>query len=139
MIHVLLLTAFSLVMGSVFSQKSPMPYVLPGHDGVVLSDRRISILTDRYNRTHEIRGYRVQIESSSKKEEAKKAKSRFVSRYPGYNAHEIYQQPFFIIKVGDFLTRIEAEKLHRELADEFPGSFVLPDVVKPEKQYGKKN
>jgi hypothetical protein len=86
-----------------------------------------------------IYGYRVQIISSSKKEKAKKAKSVFVSKYQGYFAHEIYQQPFFIIKVGDFLTKIEAEKLHREIREEFPESFVLPDIVNPIEQYSGKN
>jgi len=106
---------------------------------VSLSDSRITTLTERYNRSHEIYGYRVQIISSSKKEKAKKAKSIFASKYQGYIAHEIYQQPFFIIKVGDFLTKIEAEKLHREIRDEFPESFVLPDIVDPIKQYSEKD
>ena len=50
-------------------------------------------------------------------------------------AHEIYQQPFFIIKVGDFLTKLEAEKFHREIEEDFPGSFILPDLIDPFKQY----
>ena len=106
---------------------------------VTLSDERISTLTERYNRSHEIHGYRVQIISSSKKEKAKKAKSLFVSRYQGYEAYQIYQQPFFIIKVGDFFTKIEAEKLHRKIRDEFLGSFVLPDIINPIEQYSDKN
>lgn len=106
---------------------------------VTLSDDRIDKLTERYNRSHEIHGYRVQIISSSKKDKAKKARSIFSSRYQGYKAYEIYQQPFFIIKVGDFFTKIEAEKLHREIRDEFLGSFVLPDVINPIEQYSDKN
>jgi hypothetical protein len=106
---------------------------------VTLSDSRITMLSDRYSRTHQVYGYRVQIISSSKKEKAKKAKSVFASKYQGYVAHEIYQQPFFIIKVGDFLSKIEAEKLHREIRDEFPESFVLPDIVIPIEQYSAKN
>ncbi len=99
------------------------------------NDKRIETLVKRYNKTHEIRGYRIQIISSSKKDHAKKAKSKFASRHQSIQAHEIYQQPFFIIKVGDFLTKIEAEKFHREIEDDFPSSFVLPDVVSPYKQY----
>ena len=106
---------------------------------VTLSNPRISALIERYNRCHEIYGYRVQIISSSKKEKAKKAKSIFASKYQGYFAHEIYQQPFFIIKVGDFLTKIEAENLHRKIRDEFPESFVLPDIVNPVEQYTNKD
>ena len=104
----------------------------PGSD-----EDRIEVLVKRYNKTHEIRGYRIQIISSSKKDQAKRAKSKFASKYHFIQAHEIYQQPFIIIKVGDFLTKIEAEKFHREIKDDFPGSFVLPDVVDPYDQYSK--
>ena len=34
-----------------------------------------------------------------------------------------------------FLTKIEAEKLHREIRNDFPESFVLPDIVDPIEQY----
>ena len=108
-------------------------------NGVVVTDNRIHELTDRYNRSHEFHGYRIQIISSSKKEKAKRAKSVFASRHQGYKAHEIYQQPFFIIKVGNFLSKLEAEKFHREIRDEFPGSFVLPDIIDPIEQYAKKS
>lgn len=101
----------------------------------IQADPRIEILSNRYNKTHEIRGYRIQIISSPKKDEAKKAKSQFASRYQQMDAHEIYQQPFFIIKVGDFLTKLEAEKYHREIEEFFPGSFIVPDVIEPYNQY----
>ena len=102
------------------------------------SDPRIAVLVERYNKTHEIRGYRIQIISSSKKDEAKKAKSRFASMHNQYHAHEFYQQPFFIIKVGDFLTKLEAEKFHREIREEYPGSFIVPDYIEPYDQYAGK-
>ena len=101
----------------------------------VESDERMESLVQRYNKTHTIHGYRIQIISSSKKDKAKRAKSKFAAKHHGYMAHEIYQQPFFIIKVGDFLTKIEAEKFHREIKHEFQGSFVLPDIVEPYNQY----
>ena len=104
---------------------------------VVTADPRIEVLADRYNETHEIRGYRIQIVSSSRKEEARKMKSKFASRYPEIQAHEVYQQPFFIIKVGDFQTKLEAEKFHRQIEEEYPGSYVIPDAIKPFKQYTK--
>ena len=108
-----------------------LPIPKPGYDP------RLEILLERYNKTHEIRGYRIQIISSSKKELARKAMSRFASLYQDIEAYEVYQQPFFIIKVGDFLTKLEAVKVLREIESEFPGSFVLPDKITPLKQYTK--
>lgn len=101
----------------------------------ISADPRIDVLADRFNKTHEIRGYRIQIISSSRKEPAKKELSKFVAGNQNIQAYEIYQQPFFIIKVGDFLTKLEAEKFHMEIEEEFPGSFILPDIITPLKQY----
>ncbi|HAW51171.1 MAG TPA: hypothetical protein DCX54_02410 [Flavobacteriales bacterium] len=134
---ILLLSIVFLGHGAVWAQNQGPEF--KEYELVTLTDSRISTLSDRYNRTHQVYGYRVQIISSSKKEKAKKAKSVFASKYQGYVAHEIYQQPFFIIKVGDFLSKIEAEKLHREIREEFPESFVLPDIVTPFEQYSAKD
>ncbi len=103
----------------------------------ITADPRIEELAERYNKTHEIRGYRIQIISSSRKEEARKVKSKFASRYTEIQAHEVYQQPFFIIKVGDFQTKLEAEKFHRQIEEEYPGSYVTPDIIQPFNQYTK--
>ena len=99
------------------------------------TNQRIDILAHRYNKTHKLHGYRIQLMSSSKNEKAKKAKSRFASKYQLIQVHLIYQQPFFIIKAGDFLTKIEAEKFQRIIESDFPGSFVIPDIIYPYKQY----
>jgi hypothetical protein len=121
---------FSVLTG--FSQTTAMAIL---ENKLPPSDPRIEALSDKYNKIHTIHGYRIQIISSSKKEIAKKAKSKFASMHQDIEAHEIYQQPFFIIKVGDFLTKLEAEKFHREIEEDFPGSFILPDVIEPYKQY----
>ena len=102
-------------------------------------DGRFETLIERYNKTHEIRGYRIQIISSSRSDQARKMKSRFASQYKNVEVHETYQQPFFIVKVGDFLTKLEAEKFHREIEEQYPGSFILPDEVDPYEQYGSLN
>lgn len=134
-VRFLLITTGILISTVLSAQDSQGHYTLPENSNVTLSDHRIALLADRYNRSHEYHGYRVQIISSSRKEEARKTKSVFISKYPGFAAYEIYQQPFFIIKIGDFLTRLEAEKLHRDIQSDFPESFVLPDLISPLNQY----
>ena len=99
------------------------------------SDPRLGELADRFNKSHEISGYRIQITSANRKEAAKKVLSRFASLYGNIKAYEIYQQPFFVVKVGDFLTKLEARKFHREIEEAFPGSFIVPDQVDPMDQY----
>lgn len=76
-----------------------------------------------------ISGFRVQIHFGSEREKAKEIKTRFLKSYPDYNAYEIYQQPNFKIRVGDFRTRLEAQKFQRTVAGEFSSSFVVPDEI----------
>ena len=103
------------------------------------ADSRIDGLLERYNRIHKIRGYRIQIISSSKKDKTKKTRSKFAAQFPKFTTHESYQQPFFTIKVGDFLTKLEAEKNHRLIKEQFPDSFIVPDFVEPIAQYSKRD
>ena len=106
-------------------------------DSIILleTDPRVDVLVNRYNKVHKIRGYRIQIISSSKRDKSKKALSKFASIYSELIAHESYQQPFYTIKVGDFLTKLEAEKYHQIIKDQFPESFIIPDFVNPINQY----
>lgn len=98
----------------------------------VVEDPRLEELTERFNETRQIKGYRIQICSSARKEESRKAKTRFVSLYPNMKTYELYQQPYYVIKIGDFKTKLEATKFHNELRAEFPQSFLFPDVIEPE-------
>ena len=103
----------------------------------ISADARLNVLLDRYQRVHKIRGYRIQITSSSQKDKAKKTQSKFVATFPDFTTYESYQQPFFTIKIGDFLTKIEAEKVHRMIKEEFTESFIVPDFIKPSLQHSK--
>lgn len=74
-------------------------------------------------------GYRIQIYSDNKKQAARDEKAKFLSSFSGVKAHEIYQQPYFKIRVGDFKTKLEAYKFQREIYLQFPNSFIVKDEI----------
>lgn len=79
-----------------------------------------------------IQGYRVEIFFSSAlnaKETALQKKVNFLSLYPEYNVHVKFAAPNFKVRVGDFRTKNEALKLQKKIEDDYPGAFIVPDII----------
>lgn len=77
-------------------------------------------------------GYRVEIFFSSAlnaKDQALRKKKDFLSKYPDYNVHVKFTAPNFRVRVGDFRTKNEALKLHKQIQKDYPGAFIVPDVI----------
>ena len=87
-------------------------------------------------KTSGIPGYRIWIYSESgvgAKEEHQRLKARFLTLYPGIDAYNSYDEPFFKIYVGDFRTRSEALKLMDKIERNFPNPFIVEDFIVPKK------
>ena len=85
-----------------------------------------------------IKGFRVQLYFDSDRGTINNARSRFIAQYPRVDTYVEYNAPNYYLKVGDFRTRLEAEKIKAAMTAEFPTSFVieedinLPRLVKEE-------
>ncbi|KAI9550008.1 putative thermostable carboxypeptidase 2-like [Daphnia sinensis] len=55
--------------------------------------------------------------------------AKFKVRYPGYNTYISYVQPNYRLRVGDFRTKLEAEKFMNELKKNDNSSMMLKDKV----------
>ncbi|MES1224512.1 MAG: SPOR domain-containing protein [Bacteroidota bacterium] len=76
-----------------------------------------------------IDGYRIQIHFGGEREKAKSVKTKFLQQFPEVPAYEVYQQPNFKVRVGDFRTRLEAQKFMNELSPSFPSAFIVADDI----------
>ena len=111
---------------------------------VVHKDPRIDLLIAKqasinttskkmYGRT--MRGYRLMVMNTNKRDEAIAAKTKVYTAFPELKAYLVYQAPFFRLKAGNFKTRDEAARYQRMMNTYFPkGVFIVNDVieVKPE-------
>ena len=99
-----------------------------------IQEERISIL-DEYMKSHPLKhdGYRVQLVFGSR-DEVSSAKSRFLVRWDN-SAYESYLQPNFRLRVGDFMTRFEAERMLAELKPHFPGAYIVQDKIEVPKAF----
>jgi hypothetical protein len=103
----------------------------------VTKDSRIDNLIETYKSSFTVQGYRIQIYSDNKKQPARDEKAKFLSLYNNVRAHEIYQQPYFKIRVGDFRTKLEAYKFQKEIVSNFPNSFIVKDEIEVEQLLDK--
>jgi len=98
-----------------------------------------SLLVANYNkliykniRSSGIRGYRIRIYSESgigAKKEQQQVRAKFLSLYPGLDAYNRYDEPFFKVYVGDCRTRSEALKLRDSIEEDFPNSIIREDYI----------
>jgi hypothetical protein len=84
-----------------------------------------------------MRGYRLMIVNTNKRNEAIDAKAKIYTYFPELKAYLIYQSPYFKLKAGNFKSRDEAEKYRKMMTSMFPkGVFIVNDIIeiKPEKE-----
>ena len=117
----LLITAVS---GSVFGQNSQTATQL-----------KVKQLIDKkaeYNRltNSEIDGYRIKIHFGSDKDASRNIKTKFSAKFPEYNIHEDYQQPYFVILIGDFKSKLEAFETLKKIQPEFHDSFIVKGKIR---------
>ncbi|WPQ63224.1 SPOR domain-containing protein [Chitinophaga sancti] len=110
----------------------------------VVKDSRLDLLIKKqiYINTLAIRnqpGFRVQVISTNKRNEATEIKAKVMQLYPDYRTYLDYQAPYFKVRIGDFKTRDEAADLREKLSSSFTGGvFVVPATInlQPEKEAG---
>ncbi len=77
----------------------------------------------------QIVGYRLQLAFDSNKSVIDEARSRFASQFPKVDSYVEFTAPHFFLKVGDFRTQLEAEKVKAETAQQFPTGFVVKQLI----------
>lgn len=74
-------------------------------------------------------GYRIQIYSGNNRDEANNARNRSYALFPEITPHIVYNQPTFRVKVGDFVDRLDAQRVYAGLMADFPNAMVVQDKV----------
>ncbi|HEY0608046.1 MAG TPA: SPOR domain-containing protein [Chitinophaga sp.] len=138
---VLITAVLVLICGAAAAQDSTFASASGGNVKVI-KDSRIDILIKKqiYINTLAIRnqpGFRVQVITTNKRNEAYEAKARVMQSYPEYRSYIDFQAPYFKVRIGDFKSREEATDLRDRLSNMFTGGvFVVPAIinVSPDKE-----
>jgi len=74
-------------------------------------------------------GYRVQVFYGSDRRETFNAQQKFKAAYPKINSYITYKEPNYYLRVGDFRTRLEAQRLMNELRSTFATLFIFKSKI----------
>ena len=102
----------------------------------VQADPRIEKLVDMhiaYNEAFPVMpGYRIQLFMESGNEalsQAEEVQEKFNDKYKEINAYLFFVAPYYRVRVGDFRTRIEAEKFLQQINRTYPNAWVIKDEI----------
>lgn len=100
-----------------------------------LNELRLKQLQEKkaeYNRMSggDMEGYRIKIHFGVDRDQAKNVRTKFAGKFAEFETYEEYQQPNFVILVGDFKTKLEAFQSLKKIQTEFPNSFIVKDRIK---------
>ncbi|HEY0175487.1 MAG TPA: SPOR domain-containing protein [Pedobacter sp.] len=74
-------------------------------------------------------GYRVQVFYGSDRRETFNEQQRFKAAYPKINSYITYKEPNYYLRVGDFRTRLEAQRMLNELRASFTTLFIFREKI----------
>ncbi len=101
----------------------------------VKKDPRIDVLVEEQGKIvppaihPQIDGYRVQLFFDSDRSKLDDARATFIAKYPMIDTYTTYNAPNFFLRIGDFRTELEAEKVKIEIEHLFPTSFIVREKI----------
>ncbi len=75
-------------------------------------------------------GYRIKIHFGIEKEVANNIRSKFSAKFSDLSTYQEYQQPNWVVLVGDFKTKLEAFEVLKKIQVEFTNAFIVKEKVK---------
>src|SRR5690349_1824428 len=128
-----LIFLFALASQAVYSQENPLNNPVQTQTQLKLTEL-IEKKAEYHRLTHGQRdGYRIKIHFGVDRETAEAVKTKFTTRFEDMNAYLDYQQPDFVVLVGDYKTKLEAFESLKKIQLEFPIAFIVKGKINTKK------
>ena len=101
----------------------------------IIKDNRIDVLVKKQGEiippatVPQITGYRIQLFFDTEKKAVDDARAKFISMYPKVDTYVIYTAPNYFLKVGNFRTHLEAEKVKISVDRDFPTNYIVKELI----------
>ncbi|HRZ41664.1 MAG TPA: SPOR domain-containing protein [Bacteroidales bacterium] len=102
----------------------------------IIQDSRVEELLEKHRQINEafngLSGYRIQIffdSGSNAKNRANNERRRFMALFPSISAYILFDAPNFKVRVGNFRSRLEAEKFLNDILKHFEMAYVVPSRI----------
>ena len=97
---------------------------------IIDSDPRINSLIMQQTKINKqkdgVNGYRVQIKNTTTHKDANELRARFSRDFPELKSYLRYVAPYYKIRIGDYLTKLEAQKDLLEIKKKYKGAYTVP-------------
>ena len=120
-----------------FSQNNSdsIPEITPNTQAEINMEEGINKLLQksiRLNKEKEgIEGFSVKIYTGNSREIAQKTKYKFMKKFPEITTVSYERvNPNWVVKVGKFRTKLEAQKLQNTISSEYPNTFIINVTVR---------
>jgi hypothetical protein len=102
----------------------------------VIADGRLQTILERHIEYNEmsrtLQGYRIKVNSftgTNAKAKAFALKDELMDIYPTTRAYVSFDEPNFIVKCGDFITRLEAYNLFKQIKPQISSAIIIKDWI----------
>jgi len=103
----------------------------------IIQDEKVDLLVSKHIQINQNRkgeeGFRIQIFFDSGNNSKTKAESiyeGFKAKYPDVGAYLSFKSPNYKVRVGDFRTRLDAQRFLNEIITEYPNAWIIADMIK---------
>jgi hypothetical protein len=102
----------------------------------IIQDPRVEMLVSKNIQLNQaqngISGFRIQIffdSGTNSKTRAQSIYEGFRGKYPGIGAYLTFKAPNYKVRVGDFRTRLDAQRFLNDIIGEYPNAWIITDQI----------
>lgn len=103
----------------------------------IIQDDKVDLLVSKHIQLNQnrngIEGFRIQIFFDSGNNSKTKAESiyeGFKAKYPDVGAYLSFNSPNYKVRVGDFRTKLDAQRFLNDIILEYPNAWIIADMIK---------
>ena len=103
---------------------------------MTINDSRIDSLMSTQiklnNSKRGVDGFRVQIHhnQSQSRQESQKVRAKFSTDFPQVlKTYLEFKSPYYKIQVGNFVNKLDAHKVQKEISRKYRGTYIVPAIV----------
>lgn len=105
-------------------------------DVQVIQDDKVDLLVSKHILINQnkrgIDGFRIQIffdSGSNSKGRAQSVYESFKSKYSGTGAYLTFKTPNYKVRVGDFRTKLDAQRFLNDILGDYPNAWITSDII----------
>ena len=102
----------------------------------IIKDDKVDLLIARHIQINQLNngvdGFRIQVffdSGNNSKTNARSIYDAFIAKYPSIRAYLTFKAPNYKVRVGDFRTKLDAQRFLNEIISDYPNAWIIADQI----------